>query len=425
MSFYNVHLLFLIFLSCLRFLNERVERVVISLSKANKGASTALVAPQSKSNASSRILSDQFSGFLDPSVNGVELVPLKKDPSKTLEEKSMKDNTNGTFYSKDPLLSMDAGSTRSWSSLPSDPQNGDDISIQRHNSEENRVDTLDVLSSRKTDALAPDHSENYRRKEDEKDTIEPEIESSSAVYKTADNLNVLSREKEKDSAAKISSDQSTAVLSGPNGKIASHISAISYVDYDGSDLMRLEEVESGSSSYTSQDEESSSVTGLDSPVTKVWDGKNNRYLSVSHIHHPLESSDGLPARKTGIGHLQARLHRTQSRRKRSNRLSSQKRHIWQEVGRTSFSSGDGRDILNSFKRHVESEDSSDDYEAEVLGRIHSGATASSSTSSTSLLDSDNLAVNAPKNSLLADTFLKLRCEVLNIVVNTFYLCDYA
>lgn len=73
---------------------------------------------------------------------------------------------------------------------------------------------------------------------------------------------------------------------------------------------------------------------------------------------------------------------------------------------------------------MESEDSSDDYEAEVLGRIHSGATASSSTSSTSLLDCDNLAVNAQKNSLLVDSFLKLRCEVLNIMVITFYLCDY-
>lgn len=381
------------------------------------------MASQSKSKASSRISSDHFSRILDPSVKGVELVPLKKDPSKTLEEKSTKDNANGTL-TKDPLLCMDTRSTLSWSSQPLDPLTGDGRGSQRHHSGEIWDGTVDMISRRETEALAPNHFENYRRKEDENYAIESEIKSSSATYKTADNLKVLSREKEKDGATKISSDHSNAALSRRNGNITSHLSAISYLEFDENDLMRLEEVESGSSSYTGEDDETSSVTGLDSPVTKVWDGKLNRYLLVSHIHHPLESSEGCNTRKSGVGHLHSRLHRTQSRRKRFKRLSSQKRHIWQEVERTSFYSGDGQDILNSFKGRVESEDSSDDYEAEVLGRIHSGATASSSTSSTSLLDCDNLAVNAQKNSLLVDSFLKLRCEVLNIMVITFYLCDY-
>ncbi|KAI8529547.1 hypothetical protein RHMOL_Rhmol12G0233600 [Rhododendron molle] len=391
-----------------RFLNERVESVAISLRKANKGAAT-LLASQSKSKASSRISSDHFSRILDPSVKGVELVPLKKDPPKTLEEKSTKDNANGTL-TKDPLLCMDTRSTLSWSSQPLDPLTGDDRGSQRHHSGEIWDGTVDMISCRETKALAPNHFENYRRKEDENYAIESEIKSSSATYKTADNLKLLSREKEKDGATKISSDHSNAALSRRNGSITSHLSAISYLEFDENDLMRLEEVESGSSSYTGEDDETSSVTGLDSPVTKVWDGKLNRYLLVSHIHHPLESSEGCNTTKGGVGHLHSRLHRTQSRRKRFKRLSSQKRHIWQEVERTSFYSGDGQDILNSFKGRVESEDSSDDYEAEVLGRIHSGATASSSTSSTSLLNCDNLAVNAQKNSLFVDSFLKLRCE---------------
>ncbi|PSS07436.1 Sorting nexin-13 like [Actinidia chinensis var. chinensis] len=82
------------------------------------------------------------------------------------------------------------------------------------------------------------------------------------------------------------------------------------------------------------------------------------------------------------------------------------------IERTSFLSGDGQDILNFSKGHVKSEDSSDDSEAEMLGRIYSGTTASSSASSTTIPGSHRLVVNAQKNSLVADSFLTLRCEVL-------------
>ena len=188
--------------------------------------------------------------------------------------------------------------------------------------------------------------------------------------------------------------------------------------------MHLKEVESeSSSSCTCEDEEINNVTGLDSPGTKVWDGKSNRKLSVSRIHHPLESFEGRKTRKTGKGHVQSRLHRTQSGRKRS-RLSRQKLDVWQEVERTSFVSGDGQDILNFSKGHMKSEDSSDDSEAEMLGRIYSGTTASSSASSTTIPGSHRLVVNAQKNSLVADSFLTLRCEVLNIMLNIFYLLHH-
>ncbi|XP_057505045.1 uncharacterized protein LOC130788430 isoform X1 [Actinidia eriantha] len=413
-----------------RFINERIESLV--LNKANKGASAAQVASQSKLNVSSKLSSDHFSRSVDPSAKGVELVQFKKDQSKTDEETSKADYVNGTLLSKDPLLSMDARSTRSWSSLLSDLQTDDGKGIQRHHSGGEWGDMLDVISRRKTEALAPEHFENmwtkgrdYRRKEGSNPVTEPVTEKSPQTTITADDSRELGRQKEKGGAHKINLPECNAILSGRNGQamayklpsrnnlnVSNQSSVRSYVEDVDDDPMHLKEVESeSSSSCTCEEEEINNVTGLDSPGTKVWDGKSNRKLSVSHIHHPLESFEGCKTRKTGKGHVQSRLHRTQSGRKRS-RLSRQKLDVWQEVERTSFVSGDGQDILNFSKGHMKSEDSSDDSEAEMLGRIYSGTTASSSTSSTTIPGTHGLVVNAQKNSLLADSFLMLRCEVL-------------
>lgn len=199
---------------------------------------------------------------------------------------------------------------------------------------------------------------------------------------------------------------------------------VSDIEDNEDNLMHLKDIESeGSSSCTCEDEEPNSVTGLDSPGIKVWDGKHNRKLSVSNIHHPLESVEGRKTRKTGKGHAHSRLHRTQSGRKKS-RLSNQKLHVWQEVERTSFLSGDGKDILTSSKGHVKSEDSSDDSEAEMLGRIQSGATASSSVSSTAIPGIHRSAVKA-QDKLLADSFFKLRCEVLNTALSNLHFLHLA
>ncbi|RVW87985.1 hypothetical protein CK203_033887 [Vitis vinifera] len=59
---------------------------------------------------------------------------------------------------------------------------------------------------------------------------------------------------------------------------------------------------------------------------------------------------------------------------------------------TSFLSGDGQDILNSSKGHEKSEDSSDDSETELLGRVNSGAAASSSAPSISKSESRSFSV---------------------------------
>jgi sorting nexin-13 len=58
-----------------RFINERIENVIIS--KANQRVAAAQEASHSKPNGSSRISSDHFSRFLDPTGTGVELTQLK------------------------------------------------------------------------------------------------------------------------------------------------------------------------------------------------------------------------------------------------------------------------------------------------------------------------------------------------------------
>ncbi|KAK2971187.1 hypothetical protein RJ640_008611, partial [Escallonia rubra] len=414
-----------------KFINERIVSLVISLSKADKGATTAQVASASKPNGSTKISSDHFSRFLDPSVKGVELVQLKKDQSNSSREDSTSDNGKGMLLSKDPLLSIDTRSTRSWSSLPSDSQNNDGGGIQRHRSGGEWGDMLDLVSRRKTEVLAPEHFENmwakgrnYKKKEGA-NSLAVQQSASAGSSKTVDHSKASSKHREKVGASKGTFHGNSAgcterpaadnLFPHNNFSTSSHPQLISSEDDDQN--LEFDGVESGSSSSYPTDEETNNITGLDSPGIKVWDGKNNRNLSVSHIHHPLESSGGQKTRKTGKGRVQSqRLPRTSSSRKRS-RLGSQKLHVWQEVERTTFLSGDGQDILHFSKGDVKSEDSSADSEAELLGRTRSGGTASSSVSSLSLPESHSLAVNGPKISLLGDSFLKLRCEVLgaNIV----------
>ncbi|XP_062155609.1 uncharacterized protein LOC133863600 isoform X2 [Alnus glutinosa] len=418
-----------------RFINEKIEFLVLKMTKANKGLPVQ-GASQSKPDESSRISSDHFSKFLDPSVTGVELVQLKNAQSRTAADTSATDHVNGN---KDPLLSIDPRSTRSWNALPLNSQTSDERGLERHLSGGEWGDMLDLISRRKTQALAPEHFENmwtkgrdYRKKDGENRVIE-QVQHGSAAAKSVkvENLKATSKPKEKNTITKLNHSESGTVHSGftdrlsveksflPTGRsITNRSSFVSYDEDDEHNNVRLEEVDSGSStSYTSEDEETNNVTGLDSPVTKVWDGRSNRNLSISHIHHPLENSEGRIAKKTGKGHLHyQRLARPPSSHKRS-RTSSKKTHIWQEVERTSFLSGDGQDILSSAKGHANAEDSSDDSEIENFGRVQSGAAASSSAPSFSIPESQSLTISSLQNSLALDSFFKLRCEVLgaNIV----------
>ncbi|GMI93811.1 SORTING NEXIN 3 [Hibiscus trionum] len=415
-----------------RFINERIESAVISRTKAKGELNAARDASQYKANGSSKISSDHFSKLLDPSATGVELVQLKTNQSGADGDTTVTDDLNGTRISKDPLLSMDPRTSRSWSSVPLNSQNGAERGVERHRSGGEWGDMLDLISRRKTEALTPENFENMwtkgrdYKKDGEKRLIEQVPHNSSAA---ADHAKAISKTREKYPAKLISSeshvaqpaltDQCKIEKSFPREvRNVSYCSSVASSHEDDHDLVDLEEVESESSdSIISGEEETGHVMGLDSTGTKVWDGKSNRSPTVSRIHHPLENPEGRIVKKAGGRHAQyRRLTRTPSSRKRS-RLTSQKLPVWQEVERTSFLSGDGQDILNSLNGHGQAEYSSDDSETEFLGRLHSGATASSSASPLTISESHSLTANSLQNSLVGGSFFKLRCEVLgaNIV----------
>lgn len=346
-----------------RFINERIEAAVVSRIKTSDRPSAAEEA--SKSEDLSNVSPDHFSRYLDPSVTGVELVQLKNEQQKTSKRKSATDKQHVTD-SKDPLLSMDTRSSRSWNSFPLTSKIGDDNKDpQGHRGGEGWGDVLDMMSQRKSETLAPEHLEsvwakgrNYKKKDGDKivERVPPRWSSKESC--NDGNFN------EKTANARGSSQRKVV-------NADSHISSYSSDEED-------EEQTKSSHSYTSEDDET--VTGLNSPGTRVWDGRTKKNLSVSRIHHPLESS-GRSFKKTSKGrerYQQAPAH--QSGRKRS-RVSG----------------------------HIIGEDDTDDSENDSLSRSFSGMSATSSASNLSVAESD--LPNAPRSSLLVDSFAKLRCEV--------------
>ncbi|XP_061359559.1 uncharacterized protein LOC133303638 [Gastrolobium bilobum] len=404
-----------------RFINERIESVVVNKANLKKGAATAQEVSHAKADEL-QTSSDHFSDCLDPSATGVELVQLRNGPPRNAE-KPAKNNT----HDKDPLLSVDARSSRSWNSLPVNSQTNDDQGIQRHRSGGEWGDILDVISRRKTQTLAPEHFENmwtkgknYQKNDgenqsNEQDPRHPVVGKLPKV----DHMKAISGPKEKNTKSKLNPSKGDHINSGYNSQFTAE-NAPFHADKNGSTIsssykdehnhMHMQTSESGSdTSYTSEDDETSNVTGLDAPGTMVWDGRSNRNQAVSYVHHPLENFDNHSTKKRNKSHSRyPRLSRTQSGSKRS-RSSGHKVHMWQELERTSFLSGDGQDILSSSKSHVNSDESSDDAYIESLGRIYSGAAASSSAYS--------ISKSELKSSSAVDSFYKLRCEVLgaNIV----------
>lgn len=381
----------------------------------------------SKPDGSPSVSSDDLSKFLDPSMAGVELVQMKNVKSNSLADLPAKFNSNASF-SKDPLLSIDTRSSRSWNSVPPTSQNVDESTIQKHSSNGEWGEKLDQFSRRKVKALAPEHFENmwakgrnYKMKEDENQLnknvqqgllqgkpVSVSVNREKRISKTIDRENVGELNYSKKNTIPLGcTDQLT--VDGSSCRIDSNIlneSTMMHCQDNDRDVMHLNDLDSDGN--TSEDEETSNVTGLGSPGTKVWNARNNRNVGISHIHHPLESSDGSRVKKAGgkgKDHNN-RLSRNQSGRKRS-RHNSEKLPVWQEVERTSFVSGDGQDILNSPLGPVNDEDSSNDSDMESPGRIHSGAAASSSVPSIShILPSDYT-----QSSQMVDSFFRLKCEV--------------
>ncbi|KAK1312510.1 hypothetical protein QJS10_CPA07g00738 [Acorus calamus] len=431
-----------------RFINERIESVVLSRTQKADRAVTPLAqeATSVKPNGpTARIAGDYFSGIIDHTV-GVELVPLKhnhsvnpsadhvqkstyllpRDPSYNFAKHSVgMNNTNSMPLN---IASGTAGSSQNGSFLPSGTQAVDGrITSGQRSGEWGQM--LDIMSKRKTQALAPEHFENmwtkgrnYKRKEGanrlEKQPVENVSEGISDVsacmsvssnYQFPDAQDDRSERKVDSLQHKDQVVESPHNYTGKNG--LHHLKAESYEGTLNQDLLQDDSELDSESSYSTDDDESNNVTGLDSPGTKVWDSKNTRNAIVSRIRHPLESSEVHPG-KTNSKDLDChrRTSRTRLARKRS-RIGNQKLSTWQEVERTSFLLGDGRDVLNPSKGDVREDEFSDDTAVDDWGRIYSGVSASSSASC------PHNSLESPINSVLSDSFLKLRCEVLgaNIV----------
>ncbi|KAF5180426.1 Phox-associated domain,Sorting nexin [Thalictrum thalictroides] len=419
-----------------RFINEKIESLVIS-RKAEKGVTSSEQEPCRQKPHGSSKASDNLSRFLDQSLKGVELVQFQHD--KELGKASV----NGKTFQKDPLLCDDPQSSCSLNSYPSHSQVDGGKDLQRHHSGGEWGQMLDIMSHKKTQALAPENFENmwtkgrnYRKKERDTQSTKQAAnillngnhgtgnhvdhskgsskhtmknKTTDIVISKRDSLLPQQENKSKEEGFRVHTDGSSLV----------HHPDRIYEEENEHDLVCLNEAESDNdSSYTTDDDETSGVTGLDSPGTKVWDSKNNRQAAVSHIRHPLESSEGHMAKKIGKGHVKYRkAPRTQLARRRS-KLSSERVPTWQEVERTSFLLGDGHDILNASKGDLKAEESSDEPEIEIWSRARSGAGASSSASTIPVSDIRSSSLNsAAENSVLEDSFLTLRCEVLgaNIV----------
>ncbi|KAG2268367.1 hypothetical protein Bca52824_062922 [Brassica carinata] len=335
-----------------RFINERIEAAVISRIKTSDGSSAARETSQAEDL--SEVSHDPFSRYLDPSVTGVELVQLKNEQQK---RKNATEKQHIADLAKDPLLSMDTRSSRSWNSLPLPSKVVDDIKdLQEHRAGEGWGDHLESVWAK---------GRNYRKKEGER--VPPR-------WSSKESCNDADDARPKDLSEGTANARGTSQHKVVNAE--SYLSDYSFAEGD-------EDQTKSSHSYTSEDEET--VTGLNSPGTRVWDGRTNRNPVVSRIHHPLENSGRRFGKHSKGDEYYEQAPRHQSSRKRSRRSG-----------------------------HIANDDS-DDSENDSLARSCSGTSATSSASYISVAGSD--LPNALKSSLLVDSFAKLRCEVLgaNIV----------
>ncbi|KAJ6826694.1 uncharacterized protein M6B38_371730 [Iris pallida] len=380
-----------------RVINEKIESLVISLAnKSNKGATPTteekpVLMPLQKPSA------DQLQGFQDRSTIGVELVQVRHNQSKTVPDGQIR-STRGMSFHKD--INNSRSAERNESGNPGGEW----------------AQMLDAISRRKTQVLAPENLENlwtkgrnYKKKESAGQVgnmVGQKVvrDVSGRNGDTSHDCAVVSNYLIQETGVTVDASKSTNFNGSNHHQVTSYQERTQHVNH--------EEVESDSeSSYQTDDDENNNVMGLDTPGTKVWDSKNKINAST-HIRHPLETSDFHIAKKNGKGNVRhPRTMRTLSARKRS-RSSKMKVPIWQEVERKSFLFGEEQDLLHGSKTDSRTEGLSDDPELEFWGRIHSGAAASSSQSSISTSESSISSLKSPENSVLADTFLKLRCEVL-------------
>jgi len=398
----------------LRVINEKIESLVISL--ANKSDKTVIPSAEEKPIMKSppKPSADQISGFQDRSTIGVELVQVRHARSSTASDEGIIKGSNGIGCQKDHTDSCNAKTN------------------EARNSGGEWAQMLDMISRRKTQVLAPENLESmwtkgryYKKKEDAIQVTKPVshgvfVGSNDTSNHSREPSNYLVQDRttnfaipKKSSASSYNEDRYLAdnlqVHTHNNGS-ADHSVASSQ---DRTEYPSHEEVETDTeSSYQTEEDENNIVMGLDSPGTRVWDSKNKRNAAVSRIHHPLETSELRLGKKNSKSHVpRPRSMRTSSGRKRP-RSGNPKVPVWQEVERTSFLLGEGKDILHEAKHDRKMEELTDDPEAELWGRVHSGEAAASSLSSASTSESCISSLRCSENSVLADSFLKLRCEVI-------------
>ncbi|XP_072966847.1 uncharacterized protein [Typha angustifolia] len=437
-----------------RFINERIES--LALSYANKAVKKATPSEEEailiKRNGPPVPSADQLSALQDRSAPGVELVQFRNEYSKTADgqlirssnptysqnnskkaapnllSNSMVPTSNIPLPSNSNLVGIEA-QTLSTSGLHLDSSNNDEKKMVTNSCGGEWAQTLDMISKRKNQALAPEHFENmwtkgrnYRKKDDPDQVSKhaPQNTSSGNTYLLHHSLVPEDNSAEcHRNTVKIQSKIITPSKCEDHRLVES---LHSHADSNGSNHQTntLDEERKGQtyheeigpdseSSYPTEDDENNNVTGLDSPGTRVWESKRQGNVSSSQIRHPLEISDFDKAKKSNKVHgRNPRASSTSSGRKRS-RSSSRKVPAWQEIERTSFPLGDGQDILNASKNGSRTENFGDDPEVDILGRIYSGADTSSSQSSIST--SESSLSKYPDNCVLADSFIKLRCEV--------------
>lgn len=428
-----------------RFINEKIESLVLSFAnKAGKEAknSTDQVITV-KSNGPLMPSVEEISGLLDHSAVGLELVQFKHGPSKIASDELAAKN-GSTFLKDQHFSNTNFDGTHDEALMPGAINHGAQSSLDTQTSGANKTgssskgewgEMLDIISQRKRQALAPEHLENvwtkgrnYRKKEGSKQLPKQNAHGTSAYCnKTKQSAEPSSFLKKDTTASPDVTKINTSVschdnlhfpdnLNTHSGIIGSaHHQIYPYQDKTDDHQEDIEIV--SESSYETEDDESSNVTGLGSPGTRVWDSKNKRNASVSRIRHPLESSDIHSTKTKSKGHVRhPRTLRTPSGRKKIRPIN-QKSPLWQEIERSSFLLGEKQNLLNDSKKDARVEGLSDDSDVENRGRIFSGATASSSMSSISASGSFTSSLKSPETSVLADSFLKLRCEVLcaNIV----------
>lgn len=422
-----------------RFINERIESLALSrANKLEKGVAESLEDATTVKHGEPHMPSiDEFSALIDHSSPGVELVRFHQGQSKTASDIQPSKSTNPSSLKLEPSHASLTSSSHPLesTSLPSSHTASDNgFSLHTKISDRETTDShgreraqaLGISSEGTHQTLAPEHLENMWTKgknyksENTKHVAKVSVGSAS-LGKTSVQQSVPSSTSIHHNPSNSQRQSAFSQLEDQHG--VRHSSAPTYpngtpkslspemAEYGGPEDFGVD----SESSYATEDDEVNNVTGLDSPVTRVWESKSKGNANLSHIHHPLESPGFHRAKKNRSHVGKLKMSRTSSGRKRS-RSNAQKPPIWQEVQRSSFSVGDDMDVLNTSANDSKTDELDEDPATENVARMYSSANASSF----SLASSDSTyASNYSGANVLQDSYLKLRCEVAYVHLSLF------